>query len=188
MRESNKAELLRGAEVCIFCEPLLSSSGGNLPGYIIFWVPMKILIVTSPPTYCLHIACGHTSFHIMHMITLLSSMPPKQFTWHFHWGHLHLVYFRYQVHFLLFLFSVWLSQLRWQISKRSFKSISNSYRESFGDYNVYIWCLAASKTQWVFLFQWKINYSNLRENIGSILMSDFFSLVWFYGTLTMVGY
>ena len=39
-------------------------------------------------------------------IRLPSSIPPTQFTRHFHWRHLHLVYFRYQVHFLLYLFPV----------------------------------------------------------------------------------
>ena len=74
-------------------------SGWNHLGYIIFWTPMQILLVKSS-TWCLHIAHGHTFFknatQTMHRIMLPSSMHLLQFT----------AYFRYQVHFLLFLFPV----------------------------------------------------------------------------------
>ena len=82
--------------VRIFYEPLSSSScfpSRNFPGYIIFQTPAQILVVTYPPTCCLHVARGHFSFLYatltMYVITLPSSMPPSQFTWHFHWVHLH---------------------------------------------------------------------------------------------------
>ena len=67
----------------------------------IFQMPSQILIITSN----LHVARGPLSFlyatHAMHVITLPSTMPPMQFPWHFHQGHLRLVYFRNHVHFLL---------------------------------------------------------------------------------------
>ena len=44
--------------------------------------------------------------YMMYVITLPSSMPPSQITQHIHREHLRSVYFRYQVHFLLFLFPV----------------------------------------------------------------------------------
>ena len=41
-----------------------------------------------------------------HVTMLPSSMPPTQFTQHFHREHLRTLYFRYPVHLLLFLFPV----------------------------------------------------------------------------------
>ena len=43
--------------------------------------------------------------YTMHVDVLPFSMPPTQITWHFCQEHLGPVYFRYQVHFLLFSFN-----------------------------------------------------------------------------------
>ena len=42
--------------------------------------------------------------YTIHVIKLPSSMPPTQFTQHFHREHMRPVYFRYQMYFLLFSF------------------------------------------------------------------------------------
>ena len=66
----------------------------NFPSYMIFQTPTQILAVLK------------SAAHATHMITLFSSIPPTQFTWHFRQGHLRSVYFRHLVHFLLFMFPV----------------------------------------------------------------------------------
>ena len=119
-----------GTTLQFFCEMSLSFCplGQNLPGYIIFWMPTQIFVVTSP-TCCLHVACGHTSLkhttHTMRRIMLPSTMPPPQFMLHFYWGLLRSVYFRNQVTFpVIFAPSVWLLQLFRHV-KGIFVSISN---------------------------------------------------------------
>ena len=91
---------------------------------------MQFLVVTFPPTCCLHVAPGHISFfhatHTMQVITLSSSMPPTQFPRHFRQRHPHPVYFSYQVGFLLFLFAVSDFHSCNDKSKGVFTSIFNS--------------------------------------------------------------
>ena len=107
----------QGRMVWIFCETSLPfcSSGRNLCGYTIFQTSKQILMVLSPSTCYLHIALWHASFkhatHIIYMALLLGE-------------HLHPVYFRNQVHILLFfVFSVRLSsrmlpmQFTWHVQR-----------------------------------------------------------------------
>ena len=67
----------------------------------------------------------------IHVITLPSSMPPNQFTRPFTQEHQHLVYFRYQVHFLLFSFNQGPTSTTASTDvKGIFKSISNTSRST----------------------------------------------------------
>ena len=82
------------------------------------------------PTSCtwtyIYLECHPHKFSWLHLqpaaytmcrIMLPSSMPPTQSMWHFHWEHLRPGYFRYQMHFLLFMFPVfgfhsWIDRLQ----------------------------------------------------------------------------
>ena len=81
--------------------------------------PTQILVVT--PAHL------HNATYTMHVDTPPSSMPPSQFTWYFHREHLLTVYFRYQMHFLLFLFNLGPTSAAESTDvKGVFKSISNT--------------------------------------------------------------
>ena len=70
--------------------------GRNLPGYITYWTPTLFFIDT-------HL---QLVTYTVHMNTLSSNVPIRRFTLHFRHEHLRPVYFRYQVHFLLFSFNL----------------------------------------------------------------------------------
>ena len=103
--------------ISVFAFSFVTLSGATT---MIFQTYTQILVVTSPPTSYLNVARGHTSFcnaaYAIHVITLHSSMPSMQFMRLFRRGHLRPVYFKNQIHFLLFLFLVFFQQATHAIS------------------------------------------------------------------------
>ena len=106
----------------------------TLAGFFLNWTKYFKFI-----HYLLHLL--QPASYTMHINTLPSSVVPTQFIWHFFWKHLHPVYFRYQVHFLLFSFNQ--NSTSTVVStnvKEVFKSVSNSHTKILV-YNIHCWLL-----------------------------------------------
>ena len=98
----------------------------------------------------------------LHVKTPISSMPPKQFMWHFRREHLYDVYFRYPVHFLIFLFLV-----------SNFRSCINMSKGSSSQYPTLVIEILSHNyvtlSSWSFLLRKQVKYASMLTWLFKIL-------------------